>query len=115
MYRQQQPTKNKVKTNQSYVGDSLEIKILRMTQNKEPIKDGAPLSYSDRSQGVQPAYNIRTDRFEIALEATDSITKGRRARREKKFGEQANDNMKTEDKNSKPDKAGDASGGEGKA
>ena len=56
----------------------------RIINNKEPIKDGAPIIYTERKHGVAPQYNIRTDRFEIALDAADSIAKSYMARRENK-------------------------------
>ena len=106
MYKIPKAPKNKIIQNRSYVGDSIEIKVMKITQQKEPIKDGAPLRYTDRSEGVQPAHDVRTDRWDKALEATDSITAGRRAKREQKMGEKAKENMKKEDENSKPDQAG---------
>ena len=54
---------------EAYVGESIEHKVRRIVNNKEPIKDGAPLIYTERKDGVQPSYNIRTDRFEVAVEA----------------------------------------------
>lgn len=70
--------------NQSIEGETIEQKIERITTNKEPIKDGAPIIYTDRKDGVLPGYNIRTDRFEVALDAMDKISKTHRAKRENK-------------------------------
>ena len=58
------------------------MKMERIVNNKEPIKDGAPIIYTERKHGVAPQYNIRTDRFEIALDAADNIAKSYMARRE---------------------------------
>ena len=46
--------------------------------------------YTNRKDGVQPGYNIRTDRFEVAIEASDRITQNKLAKREElhKTGEQ---------------------------
>ena len=52
--------------------------------NKEPIKDGAPLIYTERKDGVQPSYNIRTDRWDVAVEAMDKVTKSYHAKREER-------------------------------
>ena len=41
----------------------------------EPIDETAPLIYTDRADGVMPQYDIRTDRFDIAMEAYDKITR----------------------------------------
>lgn len=73
-----------IKANKSTEGETIEQKFQRILNNKEPIKDGAPLIYTDRKEGVKAGYNIRADRFEIALEATDKIAKSINARREEK-------------------------------
>lgn len=52
-----------------YDGESIETKIERVVQNKEPIEDGAEIIYTEKKLGVQPQYNIRTDKWEIAQEA----------------------------------------------
>ena len=53
-------------------------------QNKEPITDGTQLIFTEKSQGVLPAYNIRTDRWEVALDGIDKIQKSYRAKSEEK-------------------------------
>lgn len=53
--------------------------------NKEPISDGSPLIYTERKEGVQPAYNIKTDRWEVALDAMDTVSKIHTARREERM------------------------------
>jgi len=82
MYKQNKYTKTSIKVNQSIEGETIEQKIERVTTNKEPIKDGAPLIYTDRKDGVQAGYNIKTDRFEIALDAIDKIQKSQVAKSE---------------------------------
>lgn len=62
----------------------LEQKIERMISNKEPIKDGAPLIYTERKEGVRASTNIRTDRFEVAIEGMDKVAKSYQARREER-------------------------------
>ena len=52
-----------------YDGESIETKIERVVQNKEPIEDGAEIIYTEKKQGVQPQYDIRTDKWEIAQKA----------------------------------------------
>lgn len=84
MYKKQSPDKTQLNVNDSYEGETIEEKIRRIVNNKEPIKDGAPLIYTDRKEGVQPAYDVRTDRFDLALEATDSIAKGHITKREER-------------------------------
>ena len=67
---------------ESYIGESIEMKCRRIMENKEPIKDGAPLIYTERKEGVLPGYNIRTDRWEVAVDAMDKVNKSKIAKRE---------------------------------
>lgn len=82
MYKYKQPNKTTLTLNNSYIGETIEQKVDRIMNNKEPIKDGAPLIYTDRKDGVQPQYDVRTDRWEIATEAMDKVSKDRLAKRE---------------------------------
>jgi hypothetical protein len=84
MYFQNKWEKTDISLNQSTEGESIEQKIERVTQNKEPIKDGAPLVYTDRKDGVLAGYNIRTDRFDVAIDAMDVVQKSINAKREHK-------------------------------
>lgn len=106
MYKKQQIPKTTIKVNESYEGERIEEKIQRIVNNKEPITDGAPLIYTERKHGVQPAYDIRTDRFEIAVDAMDKITKSHLARREN-FGKIAKENMEKEKQTEQPSGTGD--------
>ena len=54
----------------------------KITESKEPITDGAPIIYTERKEGVIPAYDVRTDRFEIAVEAMGKVVKSKIAKRE---------------------------------
>lgn len=71
-----------LKVNDSTQGETIEQKVERILDNKEPIKDGAALIYTDRKDGVQAGYNIKTDRWEIAVEAMDQVAKTKAAQRE---------------------------------
>jgi len=53
MYNKKQPNKTTIHRNTSYQGETLEKKINRIVNNKEPIKDGAPLMYTERKDGVR--------------------------------------------------------------
>jgi len=70
--------------NDSVEGEMLETKIERIVNNNEPIKDGAPIIYTERKEGVRASTNIKTDRFEVAIEAMDKTQKSYKARREEK-------------------------------
>ena len=65
----------------SYVAETIEQKVRRIVNNKEPIKDGSPLIYQERKDGVQPSYNIKTDRWDVAVEAMDKVTRAHQAKR----------------------------------
>lgn len=97
MYRKTRPNKTTLQINNSLEGETIEKKIRRIVNNKEPIHDGAPLIYTERKDGVNPQYDIRTDRFEIAVEAMDHVTKSHIAKREQRLGEQAKEGMKKEE------------------
>lgn len=105
MYDRIKPRKTTIRVNKQYKGETIEQKMRRVLTNKEPIKDGAPLLYGDRSEGVRAHANIKTDKLELALEARDKISKSIRGKRAGtgKLGEEAKKNMekeaKTETKN----------------
>lgn len=69
------------KTNYEFqAGESIEAKVKRITENNEPISDGAPIIYTKKDDGVLPAYNIRTDRWEIAQAAMDAVNQANLAK-----------------------------------
>lgn len=114
MYNKNKPQKTTIKRNTSYEGETIEKKINRIVNNKEPIKDGAPLIYTERKEGVKPEYDIRTDRFEKAIDAMDYIAKTHiakrdenAAKREKSLGEQAKEGQAKEDGGAMPGQATD--------
>lgn len=80
----------------SYEGEPIEKKIRRIVENKEPITDGAPIVYTEKKDGVLPQYDIRTDKWAIALDAMDKVQGARIAKSkeylkkaEEKAGEEA--------------------------
>ena len=66
-----------IAVNQSYEGERIEEKVARVVNNKEAITDGAPLVYQERKDGVQPAYDIRADKWDIAIEAMDKVAQAK--------------------------------------
>lgn len=69
------------KTNYEYQeGETIEEKVKRITENNEPITDGAPIIYTNRDDGVLPAYNIRTDRWEVAQAAMEAVNQANLAK-----------------------------------
>lgn len=107
MYKVKQSNKTTLKVNNQYEGETIEQKIDRIVNNREPITDGAPLTYTNREEGVLPAYDIRTDRFEIAVDAMDKVTKSHQAKREER-AKLVGIDEKTDKKETKSNKDGGA-------
>ena len=84
MYNVKNYSNTTIKINSSMEGQTIEQKIERITNNKETIKDNAPLIFTERSEGVKAGYNIRTDRFEVAIDAMEKIEKSKKANSENK-------------------------------
>lgn len=84
MYKIPHYPRTQLKGAEKLEGERIETKVQRMLKNKEPIKDGAPLIYTERKDGILAAYNIRTDRWEVAAEAMDKIAMSKIAARESK-------------------------------
>lgn len=82
MYKKPLYTKSLITADRLREGETIEAKVTRILENKEPIKDGSPLIYTERKDGINPAYNIRTDRFEIATEAMDKVHRSKEAKRD---------------------------------
>lgn len=66
-------------------GELIEEKVARLTQEKSPINDGAPIIYTERKDGVLPAYDIRTDRWEIAQAAMEVNQKAISAKKQRDY------------------------------
>lgn len=67
----------KVKTmlqgDEPYIGEYLHETVIRVMQTGEAIIDGAPKIYTEKSEGVRPEHDIRTDKWDIALDASEKI------------------------------------------
>lgn len=81
MYKYKKAGQTDLKVNKSYKGERLEQKINRIVNNNEPIEDSSPLIYTERKDGVLPAYDIRTDRWDVAIDAMDKVDKAHQAKR----------------------------------
>ena len=77
------------KINDSYEAVTIEQKIEKIMNAKEPIEETAPIIYTERKHGVKPEHNIRTDRFEVALEAMDKVSASHQAKRQQRIKESA--------------------------
>lgn len=88
MYKYRQTQRTTLKVNKSYEGETIEQKVDRILNDKQPITDGAPLIWTERKDGVNPNYNPRTDRWEYAVEAYDTLSKSNVARRKDRIDAQ---------------------------
>lgn len=66
-------------------GQRIEDKVIRIAQNKEPIGESVPIIFTPRANGVEVQYNVRTDRFDIAIDAMSKVDKSIKARRQEKL------------------------------
>lgn len=107
MYKGRQPTETCIRCNESMVGEILEQKLRRILDSGEPISDGGnmPIIHTERKDGVLPEYDIRTDKWDIALDGMDKVHKAKEAQRERKARPSIENPDKTEQK----------TGGEGSA
>jgi len=83
-YKYRIPSKSSLTSVETVEGEPIEHKIERIVSNKEPISDGAPEIFTERKEGVKSAYNIRTDRWEIASEAMSKVEGSIQAKRDAK-------------------------------
>lgn len=104
---QYKPRRSNMTSVELVEGETIEKKVERILQNKEPITDGAPEIFTERSEGIISAYNIRTDRWEIAAEAMDKVTASIEAKRE---GKGKVIELKTEELDKKDKKDNDTEG-----
>jgi len=84
MYVYRKRKKSQLTSVEKLEGEPIEHKIERIVSNKEPITDGAPEIFTERKDGVLSAYNIRTDRWEIAAAAMDRVSGSIQAKRDEK-------------------------------
>lgn len=54
-------------------GENILTKVRRILDENEPLTDGAPLIYTPKEDGVKPEYDIRTDKWQIAINAMDRV------------------------------------------
>lgn len=67
-------------------GQSIEEQLRKMITGKEPIQANAKIAYTERKDGVHQEFDIRTDRFELAMMASDKVHKSKYATRMQEDG-----------------------------
>lgn len=63
--------------NLTYQAEPREVKLRKIISGEaNDIEDGVfPTIYTEKKDGVQPEFDIRTDRFEVAIDAIDKINR----------------------------------------
>lgn len=80
-----------------YEGQTIEMDIRRMINNKEPITGTAEIIYTERKDGVLPQYNIRTDKMELFAEGMEKVAELHGMQREARTGERNYHKMTAEE------------------
>ena len=77
MYRKIRRTPTSLNVNETMEGETIERMIERRLNNGEGAEDNImkDLIYQPREEGVNPNYDIRSDKMELAILATDKVTK----------------------------------------
>lgn len=86
----------------TYQAEPREVKLRKIISGEASnMEDGVfPTIYTEKKDGVQPEYDIRTDRFEVAIDAMDKINQSTANQIAKNKGEtEGVKNFGTEEKN----------------
>lgn len=75
--------------NLTYEAEPREVKLRKILNGEASnMEDGVfPTIYTEKKDGVQPEFDIRTDRFEVALDAMDKINQSTASQIAKSSGE----------------------------
>lgn len=93
--------------NLTYEAEPREVKLRKIISGESSnMDDGVfPIIYTEKKDGVQPEYDIRTDRFEVAIDAIDKINQSTANQIAKNKGEtEAAKNFGTKEK-TEPEKS----------
>lgn len=73
----------------TYQAEPREVKLRKIINGESSsVEDGVfPTIYTEKKDGVLPEYDIRTDRFEVAIEAMDKINQSAASQVAKNKGE----------------------------
>lgn len=87
--------------NLTYQAEPREVKLRKIINGEaNNMEDGVfPTIYTEKKDGVQPEFDIRTDRFEVAIDAMDKINQSTANQIAKNKGEtEAAKNLGTKEK-----------------
>lgn len=73
----------------TYQADPREVKLRKIISGEaNNMEDGVfPTIYTEKKDGVRPEFDIRTDRFEVAIDAIDKINQSAASQIAKNKGE----------------------------
>lgn len=74
LYKNIKPTTS-IECNNAIEAISIEEKMRQVTQSGEPISGDVAMVYDEPKDGVKPEYDIRTDKWEIAQNAMDYVSR----------------------------------------
>lgn len=84
---------NFILENERTTGETIEEMVRRMVNNGEPIGNPVPLIYTERKDGVLPQYDIRADKYDIAIDSMNHASKAHRTKREERIKTEASDTI----------------------
>jgi len=67
-YQKSRNVQGTIEANESVEGESIEKRVQRILNDAEPITDKAPYIETESKLGVQAKYDIRADKFELAID-----------------------------------------------
>lgn len=80
-------TNSQIKRNNTFEGDNILVTMKRALQGDGDTGEELPTYFTERKAGVLPGFNIRTDRWEVARKATETLQKSETAQRERAWKE----------------------------
>ncbi len=79
------PRHGNIALDNTYEAVGLEQRLREIMESKEPIPDDWTTIYTEKSKGVEPQYNPRTDRWDVAMEAIGKIRYAENAEQTKRL------------------------------
>lgn len=88
MYKIPIETKTDIRKNTSYEAKTLEQQIAGIMDKNELVPQFNPI-YTEKKEGVNPAYDIRTDKMEYAIDQMERVAQQKNVFLKKKEEEEA--------------------------
>lgn len=92
-----QRVKSTIVVNESQKGEMLHKKVQRIMETGEKIDDGIPEIFTDRNAGINPDHDIRTDKWDQALDMIEKYDAAEAAKGDGIPGPGPEDNEKDEE------------------